>query len=167
MTSTIHGMNKTVYFTAAIAAVLVLAGCSTAASDEPQGIQPFVATEETSATPRPEAEATVYYYAGVPTGPGEVCDIESLYTVDCHKKYPDVAYLNGITRNAGEPLLSLSDEEKIELGHQACDQVASGVDREAVALIEGSGANFTNNTAVVGVAIPSYCPEFDTSGLFD
>lgn len=168
-------MNKK--WAISIAAVLLLGGCAGAspdaasiesASDAPTD---SASVEADQIAPEDIDESIAALVAEAPTGSGEICDIKSLYTVDCHIQYPEVAYLNGITRLGGEPLISMTDAEKIELGQQACEQLRAGTARESVVVVDGAanieGGTITNSSIVVGVAVPSFCKDQDTSGQFN
>ena len=163
-------MNIRAYVVVGVIGAFVLSGC---AAEEPEsGMQrsagsETVAEETPDETAQREIEAVI---AAAPTAPGETCDINSLYTVDCHKQYPEVAYLNALKRNAVEPLASMSDADKIALGQQACAQIGAGAEPKSVKLIGDAPdpeTMWTSDDVIVGAAIPSFCVEFDTSGNFD
>lgn len=57
-----------------------------------------------------------------------------------------------------------TDEQLIAAGHDACEQLQSGVAFEDVRVVEGeqphANGNFYDSSAVMGGAITAYCPEF-------
>lgn len=58
-----------------------------------------------------------------------------------------------------------TDEQLIEAGHEACEQLAAGTALEDVRVVEGETAHpstgaYYDTSAIMGGAILNYCPEF-------
>lgn len=58
-----------------------------------------------------------------------------------------------------------TDEQLIEAGHEACEQLAAGTALEDVRVVEGETAHpstgaFYDTSAILSGAILNYCPEF-------
>lgn len=163
-------VNKITHLVAAAAVILLLAGCAAAptangliAEEDPAESVEVQTGEEAAAKELAET------LSAAPTGAGEICDINSMYTVECHKQFPETAYLNALTRNAGEPLGSMSDLDKVELGFEACRLIEAGTQREDIHLVEDETVlveGFTGNVVIIDAAIPSFCVEFANSELF-
>lgn len=126
-------MNKALYATAGVLLALSLTSCAAstggpqaavaAAGDDPTAVE--------SATPEPSATAVTPTDAEpAPTGPGEICDINSMYTVDCEQQYPEIGFLNGAHRATVG--LTFTDEELLAFGQEACAQIAAGAAIEAI-----------------------------------
>ncbi len=112
---------------------------------EPETVEPTEADED--------AEAL--------TAPGAVCDPNSMNTIECSVDYPEIGYLNAVNRTAVEPLISLSDIEKLELAHEACTVLDNGGDASTI-IIATTAADYTDtwNNGIVFTAAPlGFCHE--------
>lgn len=81
--------------------------------------EPAATPTETPAEPAPDAAPESPVLPSHITAAGEVCDPQNMNDPICAAFYPDQAVLN-ITARAAD-LDSLSDAEKIERAHLACD----------------------------------------------
>lgn len=147
------------FWATATAIALLMAGCSAPAEnggEAPNSAARTVETPTVEQTTEP-TEAPVDI-----TAPGEVCDINSMYTIECSVKYPDIGFLNAVDRVGVDPLASMSDDEKIALGHSACDILAEGGSGETVELVPTAEGDIptVNNSAVFASAPFSYCHAF-------
>lgn len=163
-------MHKLVITAAVIASALLLTGCGAAQqTGEPAGAARFAAAAdetETTSEPTPADPAVDI------TAPGEVCDPHNLNDIICAAFYPDQAVGNmTVAPRAGEPLASLSDEERIALAHEACEQLEAGTAQDAVSVIETSAedtaAGRNNNFTLASAGALAYCNDYialDDSG---
>ena len=131
----------------ALAAVLLLTliGCAGSVEDapsEPQG--------SSQSTP---TESTAPLVAETPVAP----------TVDA----ADAAFLEYVRENVlpETQIPNATDEQLIAAGHDACEQLESGVALENVRVVDGetphpSTSAYYDTSAIMGGAILSYCPEF-------
>lgn len=162
-------VKKTTIAIAAAAAVLVIGGgvgiataANLASSDETSSSQTPTATstdEQTgSATPEPTETAGTED----PTAAGEVCDPSNLNDAICAAFYPDIAVINMTAGpRSGEPLASMSTEQRIALAHQACDQLEAGADPHSINLVETSADDIAkardNNYTLYSAGSLAYC----------
>jgi hypothetical protein len=143
---------------------LALAGCGgEAKTASTQRLAEISSDAPAGETQAPTATEPVDPAEGI-TAPGEVCDPASMYTIECSVKHPDVGFLNGVTRVGQEPLASLAEEEKIALGHAACEQLQAGVAAADINLGGDSAPTDKpagwNNGVIVNAAPLSYCHAF-------
>lgn len=153
-------MFKAAVTTAVVAFALLLTGCGASQpSTELTGVAKFAASAEEVSEPTSEPTE-----AADITAAGEVCDIDSVYTIECSVKFPEVGFLNAVNRVATEPLLSMNDEEKIALAESACSQLASGVAAADVDVVDSPATDEKpagwNNAIVASAAPLGYCHEY-------
>lgn len=98
---------------------LTLTGCAGAANDAPREPETVatVATDETRA-PADTQKMSAANSADI-TAAGEVCDPQNMNDPICAAFYPDQVVLNITARSSD--LDGLSDADKIERAHQACE----------------------------------------------
>lgn len=131
--------------TAAVAAlvlVLALAGC---ADDGDSANTERSGSSDAATTPAPlEAESTE------PTEPG------------------DSAYLDELRRalegSGGNSIPNASDDQLIEAGRRACEQMAAGTALEEVRVVENepeTGVGYKDSLRIAAVAAKHYCTEYD------
>jgi len=98
--------------------LLTLTGCAGTTEDDASEPQSSVAKAQTAEVAESTPEATAELVADI-TAPGEVCDPGNMNDPICAAFYPDQAVLN-ITSRVPE-LAGVSDTEKIQRAHAACD----------------------------------------------
>lgn len=98
------------------------------------------------------------------TAPGGVCHPNAGSDFPCLAVAPDLAVLNMTGQGrAGEPLVSLPDEERLALAHEACEVLASGGNHQTTMLVETTDPNRAsdgNNFAVFSAGAAAYCPQY-------
>ena len=158
-------MNKIAHtLTVSAIAVLMLAGCSSAAVEETASANREASTAETgrlAVDEQPEVEVKT-----APTNVGDVCDPQNANDFICAAFYPEQALLNVTSApRADEPLASMSVEQKIELAQQACDAMSAGGTKDDTILVEtitdkGEFFEEWNNGLVFTAGQLAYCNEF-------
>lgn len=160
-------MNKLATVTV-VALALLLTGCSaTQASNESvAGAAKFAASADdvTEATGEPIATETAEPTVDV-TAPGEVCDPQNLNDLICAAFYPEQVVLNlTAAPRAQEPLASMTDEQKIQLAHAACDTLAAGGTKDTVTLVTTDNPDALlstwNNNLVFTAGTLGYCNDY-------
>ena len=145
----------------AVAAVLVLSGCSAAVVEQVAESAP----SEVTATAEARAESTSEATADV-TAPGAVCDPQSGNDFPCLVAYPDIAVTNMTAApRSRDPLSQLAATDRIALAHEACDTLATGGTHESDILVETVPGDLgesptLNNFNVFSAGAAAYCPEY-------
>src|SRR5690606_20188954 len=84
----------------------------------------------------------------------ESLDVEDRYIAAVHDAYP--------------PAAAAADALVLDVGYQVCETLAAGVDLPTIMLVLASDESIDPELsgAVIGAAIPAFCPEF-TGQLVD
>lgn len=104
-----------------VLAALLLTGCAGTAEQPTSDAQDAAPTTQSQPTETPETETQKMSAANSVdiTAPGEVCDPQNMNDPICAAFYPDQVVLNITARDAS--LAGISDAEKIERAHAACE----------------------------------------------
>lgn len=132
--------------TAAALILLTLAGCAGTPEEAPSEPRGFVQSVPSQTAEPLVAEATE---------PAEVGT--------------DTAYLEQLRKalegSGGNSIPDATDEQLVTAGHEACEQMLSGVDQFDVRVVENepeTGVGYKDSLRIAGAAIKHFCPDART-----